>query len=412
MNKLVYEGAWDRHPHDLAHLVEVVGQAKEQRINWQAIGLDVPVADMRDAPILYISAEAAIAFTDEQKKKLRDYTDSGGTIFFEASCANSAAATWWKKLCTELWPEWELKPLDKTHGLWSADVDIKGRQPALFGISDSVRTFLFYSPQDISCAWSTLAVAKNKVLFDLAGNLYAYASDRGKLRAKLSGHDGGAGSKYAGQTLAKGAKEALTVARVKHGGDWYVGRNYHGWPILAEDLQAEAGLALKELDPLAPGEAIPAGTNLLYLSGQAGCDLGASGGAWLKSYLAGGGFVFAEAVLGDARFDEPLRAALTAAGLTVKPLAGDSPLVTGKFAAGTGYAVAKVTYTLSLQTERIGKPDLALFGIYDGDKLVGFYSPFDILYSQTGCKAYGSRGYSAADARALAVNLALYLTGR
>ena len=411
MNKLMYDGAWDRHPYDLARLVEVASQAKEQRINWQAINLAVPVAEMFDAPILFISAEEAIVFSADDKKKLRDYTDAGGTIFFETSCANPAAAAWWKKTCAEIWPEWELKPVDKTHALWSADVDLKGRTPPLFAASDGLRTFLFHSAVDISCQWSTMAVTKNRVLFELPTNMYAYATDRGKLRAKLAGREEGTGVKYAGQTLAKGLKDTLTVARVKHAGDWNVGLNYHAWPILGADLQTKTGVTLKELDPLAPGDAIPAETTLLYVSGLAGCDLGTQGAKWLKDYLAGGGFLFAEAVLGDARFDAQFKTALATTGLKLQPLPADSPLLTGKFAAGaTGYAIAKVGFTFSLQTERVGKNVPELLGIYDGEKLVGVYSPFDLMFAQTGCKAFGNRGYAAADARALATNIALYAT--
>jgi hypothetical protein len=212
------------------------------------------------------------------------------------------------------------------------------------------------------------------------------------------------------------------VARVKHGGDWYVGQNYHPWPLLASQFQAPSGmpapesgvaLTIKEAAPLAPGEAIAAGTNILYLDGRTGCELGANGGKWLKDFVVAGGFLFAEAVLGDKRFDEPARAALAAAGLAVKPLPVDSPLLTGLLENGArGYNVTKVGYSFTLRTERVGQPAPLLAGLYLGDKLVGIYSPFDIMFSQTGCAAFGNRGYSAEDARAIATNIVLLVSTR
>jgi len=61
---------------------------------------------------------------------------------------------------------------------------------------------------------------------------------------------------------------------------------------------------------------------------------------------------------------------------------------------------------------RLGRPHADLIGIYVGDKLVGLYSPFDIMFSMTGYNAYGRRGYKAQDARAVAANIILFVTNR
>jgi hypothetical protein len=422
MNKLQFDGEWDRHPHDAEHLADFVGKLKEQRFNWQVVNLNIPVEELHDAPILYVSAETPLKLSEGEKKKLRDFTDSGGTILFEASCGDKAVDLAWRKSCQEIWPEWELKALDKDHPLWAADAKIVANRPLLQGVSDGLRTFLFYAPRDISCAWNTLAVAKEQSLFELGGNLYAYTTDRGKLRAKLAARETGLGKKYAGEAVTRGPQDTITVARVKHGGDWYVGKNYHPWECLARQFQVQSGaaaphattsvsLTIKETEPVTPGEALPAGTTVLYLCGRTGCELGENGGKWLKDFAASGGFIFAESVLGDKRFDEPVRAALESAGLKLKALPTDSPLLTGQLANGAkGYNVSKVAYTFALQTERVGQPAPSLVGLYQGDKLVGIYSPFDVMFSQIGCAAFGNRGYAADDARALAANIALLVS--
>jgi hypothetical protein len=409
MNKLQYDGAWNLHPHDLEHLAHYVGDAKEQQINWQIINLSVPVAEMHDAPILYISAESALKLSDPEKKKLREFTDTGGTIFFEASCGNRDINLAWRKTCREIWPEWELGKLDRTHPLWTADLKI-ANPPPLWGTSDGVRTFLLYTPLDISCTWNLNAVDKNKAMFDLGSNLWAYTTDRGKLRGKLESHEVGASQKYAATQPARGGgAAAITVARLRHGGDWNVAQNYHQWATLSAATSRMSGLSITEAEPVAPGAAVPAGTTMLYLSGRTSCDLDAAGQAWLKNYLAGGGFLFAEAALGDKRFDPSLRAMIGTAGLTFKHLDATSPLISGQLPGGaSGYNVNGVGYTYALRDERMGKPLPELLGIYLGEKMVGVYSPYDVMFRQTGCEAFDCRGYDADDARALAVNLALY----
>jgi hypothetical protein len=409
MNKLQYDGTWDLHPHDLENLARYVGNAKEQQIKWQVIDLRVPVEEMHDAPILYLSAESPLKFSDAEKKKLRDFTDTGGTILFEASCGNRNVDLGWRKTCQEIWPEWELKKLDKTHPLWTADLKILN-PPPLWGASDGVRIFLLYAPQDVSCVWNMNAVDKNKGQFDLGSNLWAYTTDRGKLRGKLESHEVGTSPKYAATQPAKGGgAAAITVARLRHGGDWNVARNYHEWATLSAATSRLGGLTITEAEPVAPGVAVPAGTTMLYLSGRASCDLDAAGQAWLKNYLAGSGFLFAEAALGDKRFDESLRAMIGTSGLTFKRMDATSPLISGQLPAGAiGYNVNSVGYTYALRDERMGKPLPELLGLYLGEKLVGVYSPYDIMFRQTGCEAFDCRGYDADDARALAVNVALY----
>jgi hypothetical protein len=406
VNKLQFDGQWNAHRYDAANLAEYVGHQKEQRFNWQVVNLSVPVTEMHDAPILYISAESPVKFSDEDKKKLREFTDTGGTVLFEASCGNRPVDLAWRRSCQEIWPEWELKKLDRTHPLWTADLKILN-PPLVLGASDGVRTFLLYAPQDISCTWTLNAVEKNKGLFDLGSNLWAYTTDRGKLRGKLESHEVGASRKYVAALPAGHGASSITVARLRHGGDWNVARNYHQWETLSSATSRLYGLTITEAEPVGPGAVVPAGTTMLYLSGQASCDLDAAGQAWLKNYLAGGGFLFAEAALGDKRFDASLRAMIAAAGLTFRRLEASSPLISN---GASGYNVNSVGCTYALRDERMGKPLPELLGIYLGEKMVGVYSPYDIMFRQTGCEAFDCRGYDADDARALAVNLALYVS--
>ncbi|MBN2581754.1 MAG: DUF4159 domain-containing protein [Planctomycetes bacterium] len=411
VNKLQFKGDWDRHPRDAANLAAYVGKVKEQKINWQVINLDAPVPEWHEAPILYISAETPIELTDEQKQKLRRYTDTGGTILFEASCGNKAVSTWWVKTCGEIWPEWELKKIDKDHLMWSADQKLVGRLPVLQGISDGVRTFVFYSPSDISCAWNTQAIARNELLFKMGINLYAYTTDHGKLRSKLAGYGVAESARYGGATVSPGGRTKLRMRLLKHGGDWYVTRHYGGLGILGEYLAAHGQITCEKGEPIEATDAALAETDVLWLTGRKGLSLAAAQQAALKTWLSsGGGFLVVDACMGDKTFDAAWKQTATELGLTLKALPTDAPLMTGGMGGTGGYNLTKCEFDHALRAERIGKNEAALHGLYLGEKLVGVYSEFDVLLALTGVKAYDRRGYEAADARAVATNMILPAT--
>jgi len=421
VNKVEFDGPWDLHPGDAANAAAYVAGRSGQPMRWQAVSLDAKPEELHEAPILYLSAERGPALSDGHKKALRTFTDTGGTVLIEASCGNEEVAQWWAARCKEIWPEWEPKLLEKDHPLWSAEPKAAGRRLVLKGIDDGVRTCVFTSERDLSCLWQSGDPAKARAQLDLGCSLYAYATDRGTLRSRWLSYESSP-EKYADQKPRKGKKDTVSVARIRHTGDWNVGDNYRPWQQLADAVQKSAGLRLDLRGPAAVGEPVPEGTDVLYLTGRASCDLGDGGADWLVKALDGGAFLLAEAALGDARFDASFRAQLEAAGLTLKAFGADVPPLTGKLLDAAGYRIGPVGYSQTLAAEReaaAGKPDadeapppVVLHGICHGSKLVGIYSPHDLLFSQTGYKAYGNRGYAPEDARAIATNIVLLVSVR
>jgi hypothetical protein len=408
-NKLQFKGAWNNHPRDIANLAAWVSKAKEQPIQWQVVTLDSPPDEWHEAPILYISAEAALDFSADEKKKLRQFTDSGGTILFEASCANPAAANSWKVVAKEVWPEWDLKQLPRDHALFTADQKMTGgRVPVLWGIDDGLRTFCFASFADISCAWNTLAVTQQQPFFVLGQNLYAYSTDHRPLRARLASRKTVTKNSYLATKLQAGPKATLKVARVKHDGDWNVGLNYDALGHLAAGKPVPA---LTVADPAAPTALASASVQVAHLVGRQHVALGEAESAALKKFLESGGLLLAEAAVGDEAFDTEFHKLAEQIGLTLKPVAAGDPLVTGKLDPATGYDVSQVRCRYVLRMDRIGKPPL-LYGLFLGDRQVGLYSPLDLSFSLTGCDAWACRGYEAEDALAVATNILLWASTR
>ena len=410
-NKLEYEGEWNNHRRDIANLTTYIEKVKEQMFHWQIVSLRAPADELHDAPVLYITAEVPPVFSDEHKKKLREFTDTGGTILLEASCGNPAVRKWAQDFVKELWPEWQMKPLGPDHGSFQHPNPLKQR-PEIFGIHDGMRTFLFYAMDDISCPWQTKAYAGRDYLFKWGINLFTYATDQGPLRAKLQERLPKEEERYTTPVKA-GSRSNLRLARVKYDGPgWLTGRNYKVLDRLKEALskKASVNLAVDEqgVDPSGLGD-----REVAYLIGSGEIGLAEPQKQALKDYVAKGGFLWAEAAGGSTEFNGAFRKLAADLGWQLKIIPQTDPMMTGRLPSGAGYGlISGVKFSRTLRVLRLGRPHAELTGIWAGDKLVGVYSPFDILFSMTAYAAYDCRGYQSQDAQAVAMNIILYLTDR
>ena len=410
-NKLEYEGEWNNHRRDIANLTSYIEKVKEQPFHWQIVSLRAPADELHDAPVLYITAEKEPVFSDGHKKKLREFTDTGGTILLEASCGNPKVRRWAQTFVKELWPEWDLKPLGPDHGSFKHPNLLKQR-PEILGLHDGVRTFLFYSMDDISCPWQTKAYARRGYLFQWGINLFTYATDQSPLRAKLQARLPVEKDRYPGAVKA-GSRPSLRLARVKYDGPgWLAGRNYKVLQRLQKALSGKASVNLAVTEDGAEASGL-SGHDIAYLTGPGEIKMAETQKQALKAYLANGGFLWAESANGSTHFNGAFRKLCAETGLTLKLIPQTHPLITGRLPNGKGYSlISGVQFSRSLRVPRLGRPHAELTGIYLGDKLVGVYSPLDIMFSMTGYNAYGRRGYKTQDARAVATNIILFLTDR
>jgi len=415
-NKLKFEGEWNAHRRDIANLTNFIERAKEQPFHWQIVDLKSPLEELHDAPILYITPETIPDFSEADARKLRRFTDTGGTILFEASCGNAAVRKWFRDWAPTVWPEWKVQPLGGDHGVWKSVYDMKQR-PEVMGISDGVRTVVFFAPDDISCAWQSRAVAGKSYLFNWGINLYTYATDGAPLRSKLAARGPERTDRFTSPVSA-GAKRNLKVARVKYAGAWEAGANYGGFKALADAVKSRAGITLDVKEnrtaPVTEG-GVPAadlkGYDVAYLGGSTDFSLTPGEQAGLKAFAEKGGFLWVESVTGNAPFDQAFAKTAREMGWELKLLPKDHPLMTGRMEGGRGYDLTKgVEFRHTLRVVRLARPCADFLGIYAGDKMVGVYSPLDVVFSTTAFDAFQCKGYKAEDAEAVGINLAVYIS--
>jgi len=416
-NKLKFDGVWNAHRRDMANLTGYIERAKEQQFHWQIVELKAPLEELHEAPVLYITAESAPKWDEDPaaQKKLRQFTDSGGTILFEASCGNPTVRKWFQDFAKKVWPEWSLKPLGPDHGVFTYPTPLKQR-PELMGIDDGIRTSVFYSIDDISCTWQTRAVATKDYLFRWGINLYTCATDGAPLRAKLAGVQPKT-NRYT-QPVKAGPQTTLKIARVKYGGDWATGANYGGFQKLAAALKQKAGITLEVKETsqspvtavgVAPGEL--SGYAVAYITGSGAITFTAEEKQALKDYAGKGGFLWFEAACGAGAFDSSLRQLAGETGWQLKLLPNSHGLLTGRMDPGLGYNLTSgVEFRAGFRMARLGRQYAEFFGVFDGEKMIGVYSPLDMVFSATDYEASKCKGYKPDDAAAVMTNLAVYIS--
>jgi len=415
-NKLRFDGTWNAHRRDLANLTAYIERSKEQLFNWQIVDLGAPLDELHDAPVLFITAESLPNLKPQDKAKLRAFTDTGGTILFEASCGNPAVRKWFQDFAKEVWPEWPLAPLGPDHGVFTDPYPLTQR-PELLGIHDGLRTSVLFALDDISCPWHMRAHASKEYLFQWGINVFTYAMDHAPLRAKLAEAESEKAERYR-EAVSPGPRKTLRIARLKHGGNWEAGSNYGALQKLSTYLRDAFGVTADFQEAAGPpvnagGVTADrlAGFDVAYLTGSRAFALPGDARLALKEFVEKGGFLWAHAAGGSVPFEDSLRQLAAASGWELKVLPKDHPLMTGRMEGAEGYDLTKgVEFRRSLRVARAGKPWAEFVGLYAGDRMVGLFSPFDIEFSLSPYEAYGCRGYKPLDAGAVAMNVLFYLT--
>lgn len=465
MNKLKYAGDWNRHRRDMALISQEVSKRLERPFRWQVVDIKTGAPEdwAKDSPLLYMSGEEQLTLSDDDKQQLKDFVYSGGTLLIESNCGNGPFMTQAREVIAELWPDMPLAPLPSDHPVYNCQLDVKA-EGLLEGIDDGIRTFVMLTDKDLSCAWQMRQIAEQKPKFDLAINLYAYATDKAPPPSRLTETEKEVteyraameawkkalkaerlAARREGRHVKKppkprrpgqqeetlevdiklvepGPRRLVTVNLLDHEGNYRVALHYDILSMLIAQFQKNIGVTLAMGQAL-PGDAVAPGMpDVLLVRGDQAMKLTDAQKANLVAYMTTGGFVIAEASMGRKAFDESFRAFIDEAeGLELVPLAEDDPFLSGDLGYGAavdgedgepvqGMQVTPVRFSRTIREEEPGLETPKLFAIRAGEKTVGYYSPLDLTYCSTGYGAYGIRGYDKNSALAILINMFLATT--
>ena len=436
ISKLAYGRGdeWNNKHADAKHLAEYASRELFRRKPmawqvWDARRLDVrgkdarsrEVAELLQAPIVYMNGHKAPKLTDTQKQILKQYLEEGGFLLAEACCGSEEFADGFRRLMNDpidgLFPDAPLRPLPAGHPVWSAhavvspDLFTEGRVPE--GIEVGCKTVVVFVPQPVAGYWeeNLSKSGRGEAAFRFAGNVVAYATGleppQPRLKVRQLAPDA--------ENERKTPRGFLKVAQLMHDGDPRPApramRNL--MQHLRETTGLEAALRTEEVPLTDPGVFQ---YKFLYMHGRKAFTSDERQLTGLRANLETGGLLFSNSCCGREAFDRSFRefAKKLFPGKPLVPIPPDDELF-GRDIGG------KDIREVLCRRERPGSdgPDTeyrryapALEGIKINDRWAVVYSKYDIGCALEGHKSSDCKGYHPDSARDIAAAVALYALKR
>lgn len=198
-------GDWNRHPDDIRNLTQSISSRPKwpKQLSWQTVDVaQATVADLQQAPILFLSGSESPKFTQQDVAILSEFIKEGGFLFVVNTCQSTAFDKGFRDLIKQMYApaEAQLKRLAAGHPVFRSEFNLLdektgGPTAELWGVEIGDRTRIVYSPNDLSCLWnkktSFVIPGRSKELeamienaIRVGTNVVAYATGR-ELRNQL-----------------------------------------------------------------------------------------------------------------------------------------------------------------------------------------------------------------------------------
>lgn len=434
-NKVEFPGAWNNRPRDVANLTRWITENSETELNWQIININSDPATWLDAPVLYLASHESLpwmkglsvdpnAWAKQVREFLRQraageleagakpppppniaelsqlkrYLDLGGLIFAVNEGGSRTFTDSIEKAGLLMYPQYQWRALPEDHWAYGAQIPVKGKRPALRGLSNGVRELIVLAPGGDLTATFQKHDVKELGDYQTAANLYFYGSELNRPRPRLARHTHA--------TSSKPAQRSLTIVRALHEGNWkpeplaldlfaQAVREQHGVQITVSDHPLSA---IHELSPR------PA---LVMVSGIERHPFTPQQIIAIKTYITSGGVILVETPGGRGEFTASVEE--MAAALFEKPLESvlRTRIITGEDLP-TANDLTQVEYRpFTLQTfgTRETAPRLRGITIDDARGPQLLFSREDITHALLDQLCWGVSGYSPQSARDLLWNI-------
>lgn len=431
------DGTWQQHPDAARQIVRRLERFWGRDLTWQTAALaGATVEDLLQTPVLMITANGPLGWSDAESQLLKDYIDQGGTILFEASggegCGDTTAAEQdIRRVCATWYPTAPLEPLPPTHPVHFAEADVKPEliapQYQLQGVQACCRTAIFYSPLSLSCRWelsdptgrgrvgglprgaiSGPPADSIEMAARLGQNVIAYATGR-ELQDKLDGRL----VVRPDATSDISQRGVIDLARLAvDAGGREARRALPNLAAIAND-RIDVRFRVSEQDVAIDAETL-ADYPILWVHGRGDFSWTAAERQQLRTFLERGGVMLADAICGNAAFASALRREIAAIlpDSPLRSMPSDHPALTPDFG---GFDIRGVTIRTPAASggggptevgRRRGVPPIELASI-DGVAAV-LFSPLDLSCALESPNSIQCPGYDTADASKVSLNLLLF----
>jgi len=390
---------WNQRPRDVANFVRWLEKQSEASLNWQILSLDVPVDELHDAPVIYISGDEAPAWSKEQLAKLRTYIEGGGLVLANADCGGPKFTAAIQKAGKELFPDYPWRELPADHPIYNHQLFDRKKwksKPSVMAISNGARELMMIVPAaDLGKAWQTEATTSRPELYELTSNIMRYVGGvEVTRRAK-----GVTRPTFA--TTKPSSK--VSVARIQYSGNW--NPEPGGWNRLA-CLMSQQLVGL-ETKTVAPTVATPIAGTIAHLTGTDAFKLTAEERTAIQKFVNDGGTLVVDAAGGSTEFatsaETELETMFPGFAKAATPLAADHAVYTS-----AGDTPIKIRYR-SFARATVGRSESPrIRGFNIGDRTAVLYSREDLSVGLVGTPVDGIVGYEPDAATNLMKSILVY----
>ena len=398
VSKIQFSGNWNNRPNDLWNLVEHISSVLEVTTSWQIVGLDQPLYELVESPLLYLATDKPFRLDEDEVNLLRAYIEAGGLLVANPESSDSSVARSFRDLAAQLYPDLPLQQLNREHPVF--DVYRKLRPAVqLLAVDNGVRPLMVQFTRDIGGGLQAYDVGRADG-FPALTNLYLYAVDRNPRRERLQ-------TDFVSEVKHKPTRQ-LAAARLRCSGRYN--------PETGADIQLQRLLARNhDLDlQIRTTGADGLGTcRFALLSALGGSSLSDEEATAIRSWVEGGGTLWMDAAGGSQEAVAALQTMLQKImpGERLEPVSDQDAIITGQGFA-TGFDNRRVKYR-SYVLGRMGPSNRSrLSAVHLDGRPAIIYSPEDLTAGLAGLQHWGIFGYSVRSARQLVINGVLVVAER
>lgn len=296
---------WNQRPRDVANICRWTGRAQERALNFQIASIDAPTESLQDAPILYISGNQPLKFSDEKMAKLKKFVEEGGLIVGNSDCGNKLFTESFRKLGQKMFPAYEFRVVPTDHPMFEQfPAKAWKTPPNLMSLGNGSREFmLLFASGDPSKYWQLHLLGGHEEMHQVMADVLGYAVERETVRHKGDTH-------LVAVDATITAERTMKIARLQYPGNW--DPEPGSWRRMAAILHNEQKIDLTaEPVQIGEGKLDAASFPLAHLTGTTACKLTGKAKGELKQYVEAGGTLLVDACGGSGAFATDFEAQLT-----------------------------------------------------------------------------------------------------
>lgn len=404
INKLQIPGtAWNNRPNDVYFLNKFISEYREHEVNWQVVGVKSDPKEWMSAPLMWISSNSDVEWTDEYVAKIKEYIDLGGTVLANPEDRSSSFRASIQELAEKMYPDLKFEAVTREHPMANLlEGDPRGsRAPEFEILTNGARVLMIMPKNDWGMTFQKdLKPNPKKVSAwrDII-NIYGVVTDRGELTPRLSSP----------WVTKKAGNSTGTIKVVIPQWEDPAGKLLEAdvYKAMKNYMHNTTGRAI-DVQTLPLSELASAGPALLHMTGVDAISISEAERDAIKAYIDAGGTILIENFGGTGKFATSVRDQLNPLfpGNEDK-VSTRSDIITGRNLPEGSTSNRRVVFR-RLVIER-SNPDgrLTLRGWEVDKRYPVLLSYEDLSLGMLGVKQYGINGYSVDSSRDLMVNILL-----